>query len=126
MTYSTTLMDHYQSPRNVGAFNPDDACVGTALVGSPAQGDVIKLQVKFDTEGTITDTRFKTYGCAATIAASSWVSEWLKGKTAQQALAFGNQQITEALQLPPLKIHCSMLAEEAVRAAVKNFHDKQG
>lgn len=123
--YSNTLMDHYRNPRNVGAFDTADKQVGTGLVGQPSQGEVVRLQLKVD-NGIITDTRFKTYGCAAAIAASSLVSEWLKGKNLQEALAIGNRQIAEALKLPPLKIHCSILAEDAIRAAVSNFQDKQG
>jgi|SRR5690625_341212 len=125
MKYSATLLEHYQNPRNVGVFDNKNPSIGTGVVGTSQDGDVIRLQIKVDEAGTIIDTRFKTYGCVASIASSSFVSEWLKGKSLTDAMAMASTDIAKALNLPPLKIHCSILATEAVKAAVANYHSKQ-
>jgi FeS cluster assembly scaffold IscU len=124
MTYSEKVLDHYENPRNVGAFDKDDETVGTGMVGAPACGDVMKLQIKVNKEGMIEDARFKTYGCGSAIASSSLVTEWVKGKTLDQALAIKNSEIAEELALPPVKIHCSILAEDAIKAAVADYRQR--
>lgn len=124
MAYSDKVMDHYENPRNVGAFDKGDQGVGTGMVGAPACGDVMKLQIKVNEQGVIEDARFKTYGCGSAIASSSLVSEWVKGKTLDQALDIRNTQIAEELALPPVKIHCSILAEDAIKAAVQDYRSK--
>jgi nitrogen fixation NifU-like protein len=124
MAYSAQVVDHYENPRNVGKFEIDDS-VGTGMVGAPACGDVMKLQIKVDeSTGVITDARFKTYGCGSAIASSSLVTEWVKGKTLDQAATIRNSQIAEELSLPPVKIHCSILAEDAIKAAVEDYKKK--
>ena len=125
MAYSNKVIDHYENPRNVGSFDRSDASIGTGMVGAPACGDVMKLQIKVE-NGTITDAKFKTYGCGSAIASSSLVTEWLKGKTLDQATEIKNTAIAEELALPPVKIHCSILAEDAIKAAVKDYKDKHG
>ena len=124
MSYSTKVIDHYENPRNVGSFDKDDGEVGTGMVGAPACGDVMKLQIKVNKEGVIEDAKFKTYGCGSAIASSSLVTEWVKGKTVDQALDIKNTQIAEELALPPVKIHCSILAEDAIKAAVADYKKK--
>ena len=124
MAYSDKLMDHYDNPRNVGALDKADDSVGTGMVGAPACGDVMKLQIKVNEQGIIEDAKFKTYGCGAAIASSSLVTEWVKGKTVDQALEIKNSQIAEELALPPVKIHCSILAEDAIKAAVADYKAK--
>ena len=124
MAYSNKILDNYENPRNVGAFDKNDASVGTGMVGAPSQGDVVKLQIKVDERGIIKDARFKTYGCGSAIASSSLATEWVKGKTLDEALSISNTQIAEELALPPVKIHCSILAEDAIKAAVRNYKDK--
>jgi nitrogen fixation NifU-like protein len=127
MAYSTKVIDHYENPRNVGSFEKGDATVGTGMVGAPACGDVMKLQIKVDPQtGLIQDARFKTYGCGSAIASSSLVTEWVKGKTLDQALTIKNAQIAEELALPPVKIHCSILAEDAIKAAVHDYKARHG
>ncbi len=124
MAYSEKVIDHYENPRNVGKFDIDDS-IGTGMVGAPACGDVMKLQIKVDHDtGIITDARFKTYGCGSAIASSSLVTEWVKGKTLDEAGSIKNSQIAEELALPPVKIHCSILAEDAIKAAVKDYREK--
>ena len=123
MAYSNQVIDHYENPRNVGSFAKDDADVGTGMVGAPACGDVMKLQIKVE-NGVITDARFKTYGCGSAIASSSLVTEWVKGKTLDQAAALKNAEIAQELSLPPVKIHCSILAEDAIKAAVEDYKSK--
>ena len=123
MAYSDKVIDHYENPRNVGSFEKDDLDVGTGMVGAPACGDVMKLQIKVE-DGVITDAKFKTYGCGSAIASSSLVTEWVKGKTLDQARAITNSAIAEELALPPVKIHCSILAEDAVKAAVEDYKKK--
>ena len=123
MAYSDKVIDHYENPRNVGSFAKDDLGVGTGMVGAPACGDVMKLQIKVE-DGVITDAKFKTYGCGSAIASSSLVTEWVKGKTLDQARAITNSAIAEELALPPVKIHCSILAEDAVKAAVEDYKKK--
>ena len=126
MAYSEKVLDHYENPRNVGSMNKDDASVGTGMVGAPACGDVMKLQIKVNpATGLIEDARFKTYGCGSAIASSSLVTEWVKGKTLDQALEIKNMQIAEELALPPVKIHCSILAEDAIKAAVADLKSKR-
>ena len=122
MAYSDKVIDHYENPRNVGKFETDDT-IGTGMVGAPACGDVMKLQIKVE-DGIITDARFKTYGCGSAIASSSLVTEWVKGKTLKQAGTITNSEIAEELALPPVKIHCSILAEDAIKEAVKNYLSK--
>jgi len=126
MAYSDKLIDHYENPRNVGAFDKGDASVGTGMVGAPACGDVMKLQIKVNDDGVIVDARFKTYGCGSAIASSSLATEWMKGKTLDQAEQIRNTQIAEELALPPVKIHCSILAEDAIKAAVADYREKHG
>lgn len=126
MTYSEKVLDHYENPRNVGAFDKDDETVGTGMVGAPACGDVMKLQIKVSKDGLIEDARFKTYGCGSAIASSSLVTEWVKGKTLDEALEIKNSAIAEELALPPVKIHCSILAEDAIKAAVEDYRQRQG
>jgi nitrogen fixation NifU-like protein len=124
MAYSDKVIDHYEHPRNVGAFDKADPGVGTGMVGAPACGDVMKLQIKVNEQGIIEDARFKTYGCGSAIASSSLVTEWVKGKTLDQAMAIKNTQIAEELALPPVKIHCSILAEDAIKAAIDDYKAK--
>jgi len=126
MAYSEKVIDHYEHPRNVGAFDKQEPDVGTGMVGAPACGDVMKLQIKVNKEGIIEDARFKTYGCGSAIASSSLVTEWVKGKTLEQAMTIRNTQIAEELALPPVKIHCSILAEDAIKAAVEDYKSKHG
>jgi len=126
MSYSTKVLDHYENPRNVGSFDKDDESVATGMVGAPACGDVMKLQIKVNKDGVIEDAKFKTYGCGSAIASSSLVTEWVKGKTLDQALDIKNTQIAEELALPPVKIHCSVLAEDAIKAAVADYKAKHG
>ncbi|MGO1765752.1 Fe-S cluster assembly scaffold IscU [Advenella sp. S44] len=124
MAYSNKVLDHYENPRNVGSFEKGDESIGTGMVGAPACGDVMKLQIKVGQNGVIEDARFKTYGCGSAIASSSLITEWVKGKTLDQALDIRNKQIAEELALPPVKIHCSILAEDAIKAAVQDYKDK--
>ena len=124
MAYSEQVIDHYENPRNVGSFDKSDPTVGTGMVGAPACGDVMKLQIKVDENGIIQDARFKTYGCGSAIASSSLVTEWVKGKTLDQAGTIKNTEIAEHLALPPVKIHCSILAEDAIKAAVADYRKK--
>ncbi len=124
MAYSEKVIEHYENPRNVGAFPKDDPTVGTGMVGAPACGDVMKLQIKVNAQGIIEDARFKTYGCGSAIASSSLVTEWVKGKSLEDALQIRNTQIAEELALPPVKIHCSILAEDAIKAAVKDYQSR--
>lgn len=126
MSYSDKVLDHYENPRNVGAFDKGDDAVGTGMVGAPACGDVMKLQIKVGADGVIEDAKFKTYGCGSAIASSSLVTEWVKGKTLDQAMSIKNTQIAEELALPPVKIHCSILAEDAIKAAVQDYKAKHG
>src|SRR5215471_6836791 len=127
MAYSDKVIDHYENPRNVGSFDKTDDTIGTGMVGAPACGDVMKLQIKVDpSTGLIEDARFKTYGCGSAIASSSLVTEWVKGKTLDQALTIKNSQIAEELALPPVKIHCSILAEDAIKAAVHDYQARHG
>jgi nitrogen fixation NifU-like protein len=123
MAYSDKVIDHYENPRNVGSFDKADTDVGTGMVGAPACGDVMKLQIKV-TDGIITDAKFKTYGCGSAIASSSLVTEWVKGKTLDQARTITNSSIAEELALPPVKIHCSILAEDAIKAAIEDYNKK--
>jgi len=125
MAYSEKVLDHYDNPRNLGAFDPADQNVGTGMVGAPACGDVMRLQIKVNEAGVIQDARFKTYGCGSAIASSSLVTEWLKGKTLEDALAIKNSQIAQELALPPVKIHCSVLAEDAIKAAVTDYRARR-
>lgn len=124
MAYSEKVIDHYENPRNVGSFDNQDPTVGSGMVGAPACGDVMKLQIKVSNEGIIEDARFKTYGCGSAIASSSLVTEWMKGKSLDQAKAIKNTQIAEELALPPVKIHCSILAEDAIKAAIADYKSK--
>ncbi|MBU3611418.1 MULTISPECIES: Fe-S cluster assembly scaffold IscU [unclassified Polynucleobacter] len=124
MAYSDKVIDHYENPRNVGSFEKGDDQVGTGMVGAPACGDVMKLQIRVNDQGVIEDAKFKTYGCGSAIASSSLVTEWVKGKTLDQALEIKNSLIAEELALPPVKIHCSILAEDAIKAAVANYKEK--
>ena len=124
MAYSDKVIDHYENPRNVGSFNKDEPNVGTGMVGAPACGDVMKLQIKVSKDGIIEDAKFKTYGCGSAIASSSLVTEWLKGKTLNQATTIKNSDIATELALPPVKIHCSILAEDAIKAAIKDYQNK--
>jgi nitrogen fixation NifU-like protein len=126
MAYSDKVIDHYENPRNVGSFDKGDGSVGTGMVGAPACGDVMKLQIKVNAQGVIEDARFKTYGCGSAIASSSLVTEWVKGKTLDQAMQLKNTQIAEELALPPVKIHCSILAEDAIKAAITDYRQKHG
>jgi nitrogen fixation NifU-like protein len=124
MAYSEKVIDHYENPRNVGSFDKGDNTVGTGMVGAPACGDVMKLQIRVSEDGIITDAKFKTYGCGSAIASSSLVTEWVKGKTLDEAATIKNSQIAEELALPPVKIHCSILAEDAIKAAVEDYKKK--
>lgn len=124
MAYSEKVLDHYENPRNVGSFDKGDDSVGTGMVGAPACGDVMKLQIKVNTNGVIEDAKFKTYGCGSAIASSSLVTEWVKGKTLDQAASIRNNEIAEHLALPPVKIHCSILAEDAIKAAIEDYKRK--
>jgi len=124
MAYSQAVIDHYENPRNVGKFDADDVTIGTGMVGAPACGDVMKLQIKV-IDGIITDAKFKTYGCGSAIASSSLVTEWVKGKTLDQASGIKNSQIADELSLPPVKIHCSILASDAIAAAITDYKNKQ-
>ena len=126
MAYSEKVLDHYENPRNVGSLNKDDSSVGTGMVGAPACGDVMKLQIKVNAQGVIEDAKFKTYGCGSAIASSSLLTEWVKGKTLDEAQQNKNSQIAEELALPPVKIHCSILAEDAIKAAVADYKAKHG
>ncbi|MDH4114979.1 MAG: Fe-S cluster assembly scaffold IscU [Burkholderiaceae bacterium] len=126
MAYSTKVIEHYENPRNVGSFEKGDEGVGTGMVGAPACGDVMKLQIKVNEQGVIEDARFKTYGCGSAIASSSLVTEWVKGKTLDEAGRIKNTQIAEELALPPVKIHCSILAEDAIKAAIEDYRRKHG
>ena len=126
MAYSDKVIDHYENPRNVGSFDNGDDSIGTGMVGAPACGDVMKLQIRVGADGRIEDARFKTYGCGSAIASSSLVTEWVKGKTLDQAASIKNTEIAQELSLPPVKIHCSILAEDAIKAAVADYKKKQG
>ena len=125
MAYSSKVIDHYENPRNVGSFDKEDPSVGTGLVGAPACGDVMKLQVKVGADGIIQDAKFKTFGCGSAIASSSLVTEWVKGKSVDEVLRITNKEICEELSLPPVKIHCSVLAEDAIKAAIEDYKKKQ-
>ena len=124
MAYSAKVLDHYENPRNAGSFSKDEENIGTGLVGAPACGDLMKLQIKVDENGIITDARFKTYGCGSAIASSSLVTEWVKGRTLAEAAAIKNSEIASELALPPVKIHCSILAEDAIKAAVEDYKSR--
>jgi nitrogen fixation NifU-like protein len=124
MAYSEKVIDHYENPRNVGSLDAQDAAVGTGLVGAPACGDVMKLQIKVSDQGIIEDAKFKTFGCGSAIASSSLVTEWIKGKSLEEAGEIKNTTIAQHLSLPPVKIHCSMLAEDAIRAAIRDYKEK--
>jgi len=126
MAYSEKVIDHYENPRNVGSFDKNDPTVATGMVGAPACGDVMKLQLKISDQGIIEDAKFKTYGCGSAIASSSLVTEWVKGKSIEEAGAIKNTDISEELALPPVKIHCSILAEDAIKAAIEDYKSKQG
>jgi len=125
MPYNEKVMDHYENPRNVGSFDKDDENVGTGMVGAPACGDVMRLQIKVGEDGVIEDAKFKTYGCGSAIASSSLLTEWVKGRTLQQAKEIKNTDIAEELSLPPVKIHCSVLAEDAIKSAIDDYNNKQ-
>ena len=125
MAYSEKVIDHYENPRNVGSLDKDDSNVGTGMVGAPACGDVMKLQIKINDGGVIEDAKFKTYGCGSAIASSSLLTEWVKGKTLDEARTIKNTDIAEELELPPVKVHCSVLAEDAIRAAIDDYQGKQ-
>ncbi len=126
MAYSDKVLDHYENPRNVGTLDTKESNVGTGMVGAPACGDVMRLQIQVNAEGVIEDARFKTYGCGSAIASSSLLTEWVKGKTLEQAQQIKNTDIAEELALPPVKVHCSVLAEDAIKAAVEDYAAKQG
>lgn len=126
MSYSATVIDHYENPRNVGSFDKNEENIGTGMVGAPACGDVMKLQIKVNNCGVIEDARFKTYGCGSAIASSSLVTEWIKGRTLAEAEQIKNSEIANELALPPVKIHCSILAEDAIKAAVNNYRERYG
>ena len=126
MQYSDKVMDHYEHPRNVGTLDKNEKDVGTGMVGAPACGDVMRLQIKVNPEGIIEDAKFKTYGCGSAIASSSLVTEWVRGKSLDEAMQLSNEQIAEELALPPVKIHCSILAEDAIKAAIADYRQKQG
>ncbi len=126
MAYSDKVLDHYNNPRNMGSFGKDEEGVGTGVVGAPECGDVMKLQVKINDDGVIEDAKFKTFGCGSAIASSSLATEWLKGRTVEEAMAIKNTEIVEELNLPPVKIHCSVLAEDAIKAAVSDYVEKTG
>ncbi len=125
MAYSDKVIDHYENPRNVGSYDKSDETVGTGMVGAPACGDVMKLQIKVNESGVIEDAKFKTYGCGSAIASSSLLTEWVKGKTLDQAREIKNTAIAEELELPPVKVHCSVLAEDAIKAAIEDYQSKQ-
>lgn len=125
MAYSNKVIDHYENPRNVGAFDKNDTTIGTGLVGAPACGDVMKLQIKVNKDGIIEDAKFKTFGCGSAIASSSLITEWVKGKTLEEAQAIRNTEVAQHLALPPVKIHCSILAEDAVKAAIADYESKK-
>ena len=124
MSYSDKIIDHFENPRNVGSMDKEDISVGTAIVGAPACGDVMKLQIKVNDEGVIEDAKFKTYGCGSAIASSSLVTEWIKGRTLDEAEKIKNSEIVEYLSLPPVKIHCSVLAEDAIKSAIEDYKRK--
>ncbi|MDO4626279.1 MAG: Fe-S cluster assembly scaffold IscU [Pasteurellaceae bacterium] len=124
MAYSEKVIDHYENPRNVGSFDKKDSAVGTGMVGAPACGDVMQLQIKVNQDGIIEDAKFKTYGCGSAIASSSLITEWVKGKSLDEAQAIKNSQIAEELELPPVKVHCSILAEDAIKAAIADYKEK--
>ena len=126
MAYSEKVIDHYENPRNVGSMDKKDNSVGTGMVGAPACGDVMQLQIKVNDSGIIEDAKFKTYGCGSAIASSSLITEWVKGKSLDEAGAIKNNQIAEELELPPVKVHCSILAEDAIKAAIADYKNKQG
>ena len=126
MAYSEKVIDHYENPRNVGKMDAEDPDVGTGMVGAPACGDVMRLQIKVNEHGIIEDAKFKTYGCGSAIASSSLATEWMKGKTLDEAVTISNTQLAEELALPPVKIHCSVLAEDAIKAAVRDYKQKKG
>ena len=126
MAYSEKLIDHYEHPRNVGSMDKEDPGVGTGLVGAPACGDVMKLQIKVNSEGVIEDAKFKTFGCGSAIASSPLVTEWVKGRTVEEALTIKNTDVAQELNLPPVKIHCSVLAEDAIKAAIADYQKKRG
>jgi len=125
MPYNEKVMDHYENPRNVGSFDPSDSNIGTGMVGAPACGDVMRLQIKVGDNGTIEDAKFKTYGCGSAIASSSLLTEWVKGLTLDEAKQIKNTDIAEDLALPPVKIHCSVLAEDAIKSAIDDYYNKQ-
>ncbi|WPP00829.1 Fe-S cluster assembly scaffold IscU [Pseudomonas sp. HR96] len=126
MAYSEKVIDHYENPRNVGKMDAQDADVGTGMVGAPACGDVMRLQIRVNEQGIIEDAKFKTYGCGSAIASSSLATEWMKGKSLDEAVTISNTQLAEELALPPVKIHCSVLAEDAIKAAVRDYKQKKG
>ncbi|KAA6209896.1 Fe-S cluster assembly scaffold IscU [Avibacterium paragallinarum] len=126
MAYSEKVIDHYENPRNVGSFDKKDPTVGSGMVGAPACGDVMQLQIKVNNDGIIEDAKFKTYGCGSAIASSSLITEWVKGKSLDEAQAIKNSQIAEELELPPVKVHCSILAEDAIKAAIADYKAKRG
>ena len=126
MAYSEKVIDHYENPRNVGKLDEADDSIGTGMVGAPACGDVMRLQIRVGDDGIIEDAKFKTYGCGSAIASSSLLTEWVKGKNLDEAASIKNTEIAQELSLPPVKIHCSVLAEDAIKAAVKNYRDKKG
>ncbi|CDF98465.1 Fe-S cluster assembly scaffold IscU [Avibacterium paragallinarum] len=126
MAYSEKVIDHYENPRNVGSFDKKDPTVGSGMVGAPACGDVMQLQIKVNDDGIIEDAKFKTYGCGSAIASSSLITEWVKGKSLDEAQAIKNSQIAEELELPPVKVHCSILAEDAIKAAITDYKAKRG
>ena len=125
MAYSDKVLDHYENPRNVGSFEKDDPNVGTGMVGAPACGDVMRLQIKVGADGVIEDAKFKTYGCGSAIASSSLLTEWVRGKTLDEARQIKNTEIAEELALPPVKVHCSVLAEDAIKAAIEDYHNNK-
>ncbi|WP_150539478.1 Fe-S cluster assembly scaffold IscU [Actinobacillus vicugnae] len=126
MAYSEKVIDHYENPRNVGTFDKEATDVGTGMVGAPACGDILRLQIKVNDQGIIEDARFKAYGCGSAIASSSLITEWVKGKSLEEAGAIKNSDIAEELELPPVKVHCSILAEDAIKAAIADYKEKQG
>jgi len=126
MAYSDKVLDHYENPRNVGSMDKSDPQVGTGMVGAPACGDVMRLQIQVGADGVIEDAKFKTYGCGSAIASSSLLTEWVKGKTLEEALEIKNSEIAAELALPPVKVHCSVLAEDAIKAAIRDYSEKQG
>ena len=126
MAYSEKVIEHYENPRNVGSFDKGDESVGTGMVGAPACGDVMRLQIQVGDDGVIQDAKFKTYGCGSAIASSSLLTEWVKGKTLEEALQIKNVEIAAELALPPVKVHCSVLAEDAIKAAIRDYSEKQG